>query len=279
MKELHLPDFKIGAKQPLAIICGPCVIEEEDFMLDFAKKLKTLFSSFPFSFIFKASFDKANRSSIDSYRGPGIEKGLQFFQTIKRELNCPVLTDIHTPQQAEQAAEVCDILQIPAFLCRQTDLLVAAGKTKCIINVKKGQFVAPWDMEHVVQKITSTGNDQILLTDRGTCFGYNNLVSDFRAISIMKKLGYPVCFDATHSVQLPGGTISQGQQEFVAPLAKAAVAVGADALFIETHPDPKSALSDKNSMLPFDQLAKLLQEVENIHNAVKYDSKKSDSLF
>lgn len=276
MKNLSVGNIKIGEKHPLAVICGPCVIEEEDFTLRFAENLQKIFHGFSFSFIFKASFDKANRSSVQSYRGPGLEKGMRFFQRVKKELGCPILTDIHTPEQASAAAEICDILQIPAFLCRQTDLLLAAGKTGKVINIKKGQFVAPWDMEHVVAKITSTKNNQILLTDRGTCFGYNNLVSDFRSLPIMRKFGYPVCFDATHSVQLPGGSVSQGQQEFIFPLARAAVAVGIQALFIEAHPDPKSALSDKNSVLDVKYLPVLLQEIEKIHNALNHDTQKSD---
>lgn len=275
MKTIPVSNFKIGENCPLTIICGPCVIEDENFTFDLAASLRELLHKFPFSFVFKASFDKANRSSIHSYRGPGLEKGMRVFERIKKELQCPILTDIHTPEQAAIAGEVCDILQIPAFLCRQTDLLIAAGETKKPINVKKGQFVAPWDMKHVVEKIHSTGNDQILLTDRGTCFGYNNLVSDFRSLLIMEKLGCPICFDATHSIQLPGGNVSQGQQEFICPLARAAVAVGVHSLFIETHPHPKSALSDQNSVLDLKMLPTLLQEIENIHNALKYDPQKS----
>jgi len=224
-----------------------------------------------FSLIFKASYDKANRSSIDSFRGPGLEEGLRILERVKNELGLPVLTDVHSPGEAKAAAEVCDMIQIPAFLCRQTDLVAAVGRTKAAVNVKKGQFLAPWDMKNVIDKLLFCGNDRILLTDRGTSFGYNNLVSDFRSIPIMQKLGFPVCFDATHSVQLPGGlgSMSGGQREFIPVLAKAAIAVGCNALFFECHPDPSQAKSDAASVMPLDELPRLFRELDRIYNAVQ----------
>jgi len=266
---MRIKDFIISQGAPLTIITGPCVIESEDHVLRCAEHLKKLLSNFPVSFIFKASFDKANRSSIQSYRGVGLDKGLRILQRVKEELDLPVTSDIHLPEEAEAVKDVLDLIQIPAFLCRQTDLLVAAAKTNLPINVKKGQFVSPWDMENVVQKIRSSGNDQIMLTDRGTSFGYNNLVSDMRAIPVMKKMGVPVCFDASHSVQLPGGLgeISGGQREFIPTLSKAAIAAGANALFIETHPEPEKALSDSASQMSFEAFETLLNELVPIYEA------------
>lgn len=265
------PQIIIGDKHPLAIIAGPCVIEEESLMLDVAFELKNIFSSFGFSFIFKSSFDKANRSAKDSYRGPGLEKGLKILQKIKKECDLPIITDIHLPEQAQEIAEICDMIQIPAFLCRQTDLIVASANTKLPIMAKKGQFLSPWDMKNVIEKIESTNNKKIILCDRGTSFGYNNLVSDFRCIPIMQSFGYPVCFDATHSVQLPGGlgNASGGQREFIPILAKAAIAAGANALFLETHPKPEKAKSDAASQFPLSHLNFLLKDIEKIYNAVK----------
>lgn len=270
MKPVRIANFSIGKEEPLAILAGPCVIESESHTLRSAEKLQRMISRHPFSYIFKASYDKANRSSGASFRGPGLEEGLKILEKVRRELNLPVVTDVHSPEEAVAAAEVCDMIQIPAFLCRQTDLILAAGRTKAAINVKKGQFLAPWDMQNVVEKLLSCGNERILLTDRGTSFGYNNLVSDFRAIPIMQKLGFPVCFDATHSVQLPGGLghATGGQREFIAPLAKAAVAVGCNALFLEAHPNPLQAKSDAASVLSFDALEILLREIETIYEAV-----------
>ncbi len=270
MKNVPIAHFNIGEHEPLAIIAGPCVIESEEHTLRAAESLLKIFARHPFSFIFKASYDKANRSSIHSFRGPGMEKGLKILERVKKELGLPVLTDVHSPEEAELAAEVCDMIQIPAFLSRQTDLIVAAGKTKAAVNVKKGQFLSPWEMKTIVEKLEESGNQRILLTDRGTSFGYNNLVSDFRAIPIMQKFGFPVCFDATHSVQLPGalGIASGGEREFIPTLAKAAIAAGCNALFLEAHPDPSQAKSDAATVLPFDMLASLLEEIECLYDAV-----------
>lgn len=272
MKNVPVKDFYIGPKQPLAVISGPCVIESEEHALRAAEELVRIFSRFPtLRFIYKSSYDKANRSAHSSFRGPGIKTGLQILERIKRELNIPVLTDIHSAEEAMQAASVCDIIQIPAFLCRQTDLINAAAETGTVINVKKGQFMAPWDMRNVVEKIRAAGNEHILLTDRGTSFGYNNLVTDMRGIPIMQQLGFPVCFDASHSVQLPGGqgTSSGGQREFILPLARAAIAVGANCLFIESHPHPAHAKSDKDTVYPFEELPRLLEQVVQIYEIVQ----------
>lgn len=272
--------FQIGAKQPLAIICGPCVIETEDHTLFCAEELQKIFSRHNFSFIFKASYDKANRSSIQSFRGPGLERGLRILERVQQEFGLPVLTDIHSVEEAQIVGNQCEIIQIPAFLCRQTDLIAAAGKTPAAVNVKKGQFLAPWDMSNVVEKLTSCGQQNILLTDRGTSFGYNNLVSDMRSIPIMQTFGHPVCFDASHSVQLPGGlgASSGGQREFILPLAKAAVAVGCNALFIEAHPDPKNAKSDAASVLSFDELKILAAQIEKLYDTIQCFDKLSSPL-
>jgi 2-dehydro-3-deoxyphosphooctonate aldolase (KDO 8-P synthase) len=269
MRSIPFRDFSIGPNLPLAVICGPCIIESEDHTLFCAENLKEIFSDLPLSFIFKASYDKANRSSIHSFRGPGLEKGLAILETVKNELGLPVLTDVHSPEEARAAGEVCDMIQIPAFLCRQTDLLAAAAKTPAAVNVKKGQFLAPWDVKNVVEKLDSCGCQRILLTERGSSFGYNNLVSDMRSIPIMQEFGYPVCFDASHSVQLPGGngTSSGGQREFIPTLAKAAIAAGCNALFLEAHPDPASAKSDASSVFPFDALKPLLAQLARIYEA------------
>ncbi len=271
MKPLPLAHFSIGENQPLAIIAGPCVIESEEHTLRCAEQLQQMMQKHPFSYIFKASYDKANRSASASFRGPGLEKGLKILERVKKEFGLPVTTDVHTPEDATAAAEVCDIIQIPAFLCRQTDLILAAGNTKAAVNVKKGQFLSPWDMKNVVEKLHSTGNERILLTDRGTSFGYNNLVTDFRAIPIMQQLGHPVCFDATHSVQLPGGlgTASGGQREFIPTLTRAAIAAGANALFLEAHPNPSEAKSDAASVMPFETLPTLLRQIEMLYEAMQ----------
>ena len=271
MEDVPVKDFFIGTNQPLAIICGPCVMESEEHTLMCAVELQKIFSQRNFSFIFKASYDKANRSSIHSFRGPGMEKGLTILEKIQKELDLPVITDVHSPEEALAAGSVCDMIQIPAFLSRQTDLIAAAAQTKAAINVKKGQFMSPWDMKNVVDKILSCENRRILLTDRGTSFGYNNLVSDFRAIPIMQTYGFPVCFDASHSVQLPGGlgTSSGGQREFIPTLAKCAVAAGCNALFIEAHPDPSTAKSDASTVMPFDQLTDLLIQIETLYDALQ----------
>ena len=270
MHTIPFRDFSIGPNQPLAVICGPCVMESEDHTLFCAEQLQEILRDLPLSLIFKASYDKANRSAYASFRGPGLDSGLKILQKVKREFGLPVLTDVHSPSEASAAGQVCDMIQIPAFLCRQTDLLVAAAKTPAAVNVKKGQFLAPWDMKNVVEKLTSCGCDRILLTERGASFGYNNLVSDMRSIPIMQGFGYPVCFDASHSVQLPGGlgTASGGQREFIPTLAKAAVAAGCNALFIESHPNPALAKSDASSVYPFDALKKLLSQLAKIYDVV-----------
>lgn len=250
INRIKLRDFEIGGDK-LTILAGPCAIESKEVLEQTAEGLKEIAKELDINFVFKSSFDKANRSSITSFRGPGLEKGLEMLQMIKDKYDLPIVTDIHTPEQAESAAEVADILQIPAFLCRQTDLLVAAAKTGKIVNIKKGQFLAPEQMGSLIKKVEDSGNNNILLTDRGTSFGYNNLVVDFRGIPIMQEFGYPVVFDATHSVQLPGanGVCSGGDRRFVPPLAKAAMAVGANALFFEVHPDPDKALCDGPNMI------------------------------
>ncbi len=269
MQTIPFQNFSIGPNHPLAVICGPCVIESEDHTLFCARRLKELFSGLPLSFIFKASYDKGNRSSIHSFRGPGLDKGLAILSRVQKELRLPVLTDVHSPSEARAAGQVCEMIQIPAFLCRQTDIVAAAAETPAAVNVKKGQFLAPWDMKNVVEKLQCGGCNKILLTERGASFGYNNLVSDMRSIPIMQSFGYPVCFDASHSVQLPGGhgTSSGGQREFIPTLAKAAVAAGCNAIFIEAHPDPASAKSDASSVFPFDALKALLFQLARIYDA------------
>ncbi|WP_456341631.1 3-deoxy-8-phosphooctulonate synthase [Thermovibrio sp.] len=248
----------------MIVIAGPCVIEDRETVFEVAKAVKELQSLFSkHAFIFKASFDKANRSSLSSYRGPGIEKGLEILKEVKKEFDLPITTDIHEPWQAEKVAEVVDVVQIPAFLCRQTDLLVAAAKTGKTVNIKKGQFMAPWDMENAVEKVRKSGGKEVWTTERGTTFGYNNLVVDFRSIPIMKRFSDRVIFDATHSVQKPGGLgkASGGEREFVPYLAKAAVAVGADGLFFETHPQPEKALSDGPNMVPLNEFKPLIEKL------------------
>lgn len=271
MQKIKIKNFHIGLKEPLAFICGPCIIESEAHALKCAETLTKMFARHPFSFIFKASYDKANRSSIHSFRGPGLEEGLKILQKIQKEFDLPVITDVHSPEEAAIAGSVCDMIQIPAFLCRQTDLILAAGQTKAAVNVKKGQFLSPWDMKNVVEKLTSVGCQNILLTERGASFGYNNLVSDMRSIPIMQKFGFPVCFDASHSTQLPGGlgNASGGQREFIPTLSKAAVASGCNALFIEAHPDPANAKSDAATVMPFDDLKTLLCSIEKLYEAMQ----------
>ncbi|PZX45608.1 2-dehydro-3-deoxyphosphooctonate aldolase (KDO 8-P synthase) [Roseinatronobacter thiooxidans] len=261
---LRIGQIEIGNALPFALISGPCQMESLDHARLIAGSLAETCARLGIPFIFKASYDKANRSSLSGQRGLGMDKGLEILAQIRAEFGCPVLTDVHDAAQCAPAAEICDILQIPAFLCRQTDLLLAAGATGRVINVKKGQFLAPWDMVHVAAKVASTGNEQIMLCERGTSFGYNTLVSDMRALPVMAQTGYPVIFDATHSVQQPGGqgTSSGGQREFVAPLARAALAVGCAGLFIETHESPDSAPSDGPNMVPLDQMAALLAQLQ-----------------
>jgi 2-dehydro-3-deoxyphosphooctonate aldolase (KDO 8-P synthase) len=270
MNLVKIRDILIGKGQPLTIISGPCVIESESHTLFCAEKLAKMMQKFNVNFIFKASYDKANRSSHTSFRGPGLEEGLRILEKVKNELGLPVISDVHTPEEVSAAAQVLDVLQIPAFLCRQTDMIVACAKSQKPLHVKKGQFVAPHDMGNVVDKIVAAGNKQIILCDRGTCFGYNNLVSDFRAIPIMQSFGYPVSFDASHSTQLPGGngTSSSGEPEFIPTLAKAAVAAGCDAIFIESHPNPKEAKSDKDTVYPHDMLEALICKLSAIYDVV-----------
>ena len=253
-------DIAIGGNHPVALITGPCQLESAAHARMMAEKIAEACAATGTRFIFKASYDKANRSSISTQRGIGMDKGLQILADIRAEFGCPVLTDVHDAGQCAAAAQAVDVIQIPAFLCRQTDLLLAAGATGATINIKKGQFLAPWDMANVAAKVASTGNERILLCDRGTSFGYNTLVSDFRGLPIMAQTGYPVVFDATHSVQQPGGqgTTSGGQREFAPVLARAACAVGVSALFIETHEDPDNAPSDGPNMIPVDQMAALI---------------------
>lgn len=268
---VRIGSFSVGPGAPLLLIAGPCVLEDIETSIAIGRAMQKAAQAAGFSYIFKASFDKANRTSIKSYRGPGLRNGLQMLADVRNALGVPVLSDIHTSDQAAPAAEVLDCLQIPAFLCRQTDLLVAAASTGRPINLKKGQFVAPWDMTHAVTKIRESGNDQVLLTERGTCFGYNNLVVDMRSLPIMRDLGAPVIFDATHSVQLPGGgkECSSGQREFVAPLARAAVAAGVDGVFMEVHPDPDHAVCDGANSLPLEEASTLLNVLARLHDAVR----------
>ena len=270
MKTIKLRDFEIGGDK-LTIIAGPCAAESQEILDETAKGLKEITKKLDINFIFKSSFDKANRSSIYSYRGPGLDKGLEMLQSVKDKFDLPIVTDIHTPDQVEPVSKVADILQIPAFLCRQTDLLVAAANTGKIVNVKKGQFLAPEQMSNIVKKLEECKNNQILLTERGSSFGYNNLVVDYRGIPIMQSFGYPVVFDATHSVQLPGanGTSSGGDRRYVPVLAKAAVAAGVNALFFEVHPDPENAKSDGPNMIPLDKAEDVFSICKEIFELVR----------
>jgi 2-dehydro-3-deoxyphosphooctonate aldolase (KDO 8-P synthase) len=260
----------VGTGRPLLLIGGPCALESEELARTVAGTMQEICGRLGISYIFKASFDKANRTSLDSYRGPGLTEGLTILGKIRRELQVPVISDIHDVTQVEAAADVLDIIQIPAFLCRQTDLLTAAARTGKPVNVKKGQFVSPWDMKNAVAKIRGVGGRKIMLVERGASFGYNNLVVDMRALPIMRSFGCPVIFDATHSVQLPGGAggSSGGQREFVAPLARAAVAVGIDGLFMEIHPNPEKALCDGPNSIPLDQIEELLRQILRIRESV-----------
>ena len=264
-------NFEIANNKSFTLIAGPCQLESEQHALDVSKELKQITSDLKINLIYKTSFDKANRTSLKGKRGAGLERSLPVFDKIKKELGVPILTDIHNAEQCSVVAPHADVLQIPAFLCRQTDLLIAAAETGKIINVKKGQFLAPWDMVNVTKKIAESGNNNILVTERGACFGYNTLVSDMRSLPIMAKNGYPVIFDATHSVQQPGGLgeTSGGQREFVEHLARAAVAVGVAGVFIETHQDPDNAPSDGPNMVPLDKLEKLLSQLFEIDNLIK----------
>ncbi len=270
-REIVLGSLRLGGGNPLFLIAGPCVIESETHARAIAERVARVAADAGVPYIFKASYDKANRSSVKSFRGPGLKEGLRILSKIRNDLKLPILTDIHDASQAEPAAEVCDVLQIPAFLSRQTDLLAAAAKTGRIINVKKAQFLSPWDMTNVVEKIAASGNDKIVLTERGASFGYQNLVVDMRSFPILQKLGYPVVFDVTHSVQLPGGQghASGGQPEFIEPLARVGVAAGVDGIFLETHDNPAAALSDGPNALPLSQLAALLTRLKELSSLVR----------
>jgi 2-dehydro-3-deoxyphosphooctonate aldolase (KDO 8-P synthase) len=270
-REIELGKLRLGGGNPLFLIAGPCVIETESHARAMAEKIAKIASDADMPYIFKASFDKANRSSLKGFRGPGLKEGLRILGKIKSELKLPILTDIHEASQAAPAADVCDVLQVPAFLARQTDLLIAAGKTGRVINVKKPQFVSPWEMGNVAEKVASTGNEKIILTERGSSFGYQNLVVDVRSFPIMQRTGYPVVFDVTHSVQLPGGQghSSGGQPQFIEPLARAGVAVGIDGIFLETHDNPAKALSDGPNALPLSQLLGLLMKLKGLSAVVR----------
>ena len=273
-KLVQVGAVKIGGGHPIALIAGPCVIESERHAMTTAEKLKRITGDAGVPFIFKSSYDKANRSSLDSFRGPGLKKGLAILKKIKQELNLPVLSDIHSVEEVDPAAQVLDVLQIPAFLCRQTDLLVKAAKSGRPVNVKKGQFMAPWDMKNVVNKLVKSGCKKILLTERGFMFGYNNLVVDMRSLVLLRDLGYPVVFDATHSLQLPGGKGSKsgGQRELIPDLVRGAVAVGCDMLFMEVHPNPDKAKSDGPNMLKLSHLPPLLKQIKTLDRVVRNSS-------
>ncbi|NQT32858.1 MAG: 3-deoxy-8-phosphooctulonate synthase [Candidatus Omnitrophica bacterium] len=271
MKTVKVGNIPVGKGNPLVLIAGPCVIESAESAMDHAKRIKEVAEKAGIPFIFKSSYDKANRSSVSSFRGPGVKEGLKILKSIREELGVPVLSDVHSTDEARSAAKVLDVLQIPAFLCRQTDLLIAAAETGKPVNVKKGQFMSPREMTNVMGKIESTGNSNILLTERGTSFGYNTLVNDFRGVVQMSEAGYPIVYDATHSVQMPGGkgTSSGGESEYILPLSKAAVAVGCDALFVEVHEDPQKAMSDGPNMLKLMDLGSYLEEIRKIEKAVR----------
>lgn len=267
-REITIAGVNFGGDNPPFIIAGPCVIESEDIVFFTAERLKEICSISGFALLFKSSYDKANRTSLSSFRGPGREKGLRILSEVRRRFGVPVISDVHSVEEIKPAAEVLDVLQIPAFLCRQTDLILSASQTGKPVNVKKGQFLSPWDVKNIIDKFISTGNHNLLITERGTSFGYNNLVVDFRGLPIMRSFGYPIIFDVTHSIQLPGGQgrCSGGQREFAEPLARAAVAVGVDGLFIEVHPEPDKALCDGPNMIPLENIPDLLKTLKNIHN-------------
>jgi len=270
-REIQLGTLRLGGGNPLFLIAGPCVIESEAHARMMAERVAKIASDAGVAYIFKASYDKANRSSIKGFRGPGLQEGLRILGKIKNELKLPILTDIHDASQAGPASEVADILQIPAFLARQTDLLITAAKTGRVVNIKKAQFLSPWDMGNVAEKVASTGNEKIILTERGASFGYNNLVVDMRAFPVLKKFGYPVVYDVTHSVQLPGGQghASGGQPEFIEPLARAGVAAGVDGIFLETHDNPAAAMSDGANALPLGELTRLLARLKELGAMVR----------
>lgn len=271
MPIVKLDAMSIGDKCPPVLIAGPCVIESEETTREIASRLKEIAGRIEMPFIFKASYDKANRTSLGSYRGPGLKEGLKILAGIKRDFNVPLISDVHRFEEIAPAAEILDVLQVPAFLCRQTDFLAEIARTGRVVNIKKGQFLAPWDMVNVVDKILQTGNDRIIVTERGVSFGYNNLVSDFRSLAIMRKMGYPVIYDATHSVQLPGGAggASGGEREMVPFLARAAAAVGVDGFFFEVHPCPAQARCDGPNSLPLDEVPALLSLLKRVDSIIK----------
>jgi 2-dehydro-3-deoxyphosphooctonate aldolase (KDO 8-P synthase) len=271
-REIHILDIKFGGGNPLFIIAGPCVIENEDIVLLTAERLKKTCKKLGISLLFKSSYDKANRTSIASFRGPGIEKGLRILSDVRSKLAIPIISDVHSVEEVKPASEVLDALQIPAFLCRQTDLILEASKTGKPVNVKKGQFLSPWDVKNIIDKFISTGNKNLFITERGTFFGYNSLVVDFRSLPIMRSFGYPVVFDITHSLQIPGGMgkSSGGQREFSETYARAAAAVGVDGIFMEVHPEPDKALCDGPNMIRLDEVEKILTVVKAIDDVVKH---------
>ena len=269
-REINIGDTRLGGNNPLFIVAGPCVIENEDVVFYTAERLKEICCGLGLPLLFKSSYDKANRTSLSSFRGPGIEKGLKILSDVRERFKIPVISDIHSVEEVKPASQVLDALQIPAFLSRQTDLILSASHTGKPVNIKKGQFLAPWDVKNIIEKFTSTGNQNLFITERGTSFGYNNLIVDFRGVSIMRSFGYPVLFDVTHSLQLPGGqgSSSGGQREFADLLARAAVAVGVEGIFMEVHPDPDRALCDGPNMVPIDSVRNLLKTIKDIHTVV-----------
>ena len=273
--EINIADTKLGGNNPIYIIAGPCVIESEDIVFSTAERLKQICKRLGLPLLFKSSYDKANRTSLNSYRGPGIDKGLKILSDVRSKFNIPVISDIHSVDEVKPASQVLDALQIPAFLCRQTDLILSASRTGKPVNVKKGQFLSPWDVKNIIDKFTSTGNQNLFITERGTSFGYNNLVVDFRGLPIMRSLGYPVIFDVTHSLQLPGGqgSCSGGQREFAEPFVRAAVAAGVDGLFMEVHPEPDKALCDGPNMIKLNDMEKILAIVKVIDELIRGSSK------
>lgn len=274
MKQIVFDDFVMGGGLPFVLIAGPCVIEDEDKTIEVARTLKGITEELDVPLIFKASYDKANRTSLNSFRGPGIKEGLRILQMVKEEFGIPILSDVHRFEEIEEASSVLDVVQIPAFLCRQTDFVIEVARHAGVVNIKKGQFLAPWDVSHILNKITSTGNDNVVITERGFSFGYNNLVADMRSLPMLRETGYPVIFDATHSVQLPGGkgSASGGERKMALYLARAAVAVGIDGLFLEVHPDPECALCDGPNSLFLDSVSGLLAAIKEIDHIVKKDS-------
>lgn len=279
-REITIGRTRLGGNNHLFIIAGPCVIESEDIVFHTAERLKKICTAIGLPLLFKSSFDKANRTSLSSFRGPGLEKGLKILSDVRSKFDMPVISDVHSIEEVKPASEVLDALQIPAFLCRQTDLILSASHTGKPVNVKKGQFLAPWDVKNIIDKFISTGNQNIFITERGTSFGYNNLVVDFRGLPIMRSFGYPVIFDVTHSLQLPGGMgkRSGGQREFGEPLARAAVSVGVDGLFMEVHPEPDKALCDGPNMITLNEVEKILAAVKVIDELVRAPSQSCDSL-